>query len=251
MENKDCRLVHLPTKGKSRFHVFNNGSMCLLIDPSIEVNGIGERPKSAHHLYLTSNDQPIKGDWIATKAGVRKVTMTECQIATDCLEVNGYNAILKSSCRKVIAANDLKLHEDGIPLLHENDVEWYVKNQGSVSDITIPVFLCPIEPVGTQPHEYLPMVDDITKCIFINKPPIGILEMNTDISEDKMKEFREQWKEHMSTNPPPMMFTANIDCTQVHIGNWDEVFTILNNPDVSDGTKEAMIKERYHAPIKK
>lgn len=32
---------------------------------------------------------------------------------------------------------------------------------------------------------------------------------------------------------------------------WKEVFEILNNPEVSMGTKEAMIKERFNSPIKK
>jgi hypothetical protein len=38
---------------------------------------------------------------------------------------------------------------------------------------------------------------------------------------------------------------------QIVSNTWDDVFRILNNPDVSFGTKEAMIRERYNQPTLK
>lgn len=70
------------------------------------------------------------------------------------------------------------------------------------------------------------------------------------LDEDHKARLLEELKEGMKSMGPITINSGYRDINWVPPveENWDDIFKIINNPDISAGTKEAMIREKYHSP---
>lgn len=121
---KKCKVVMLPTNEKvnrgiwlrsAKFgtgqYLFNN-----MITGPVHSN------EKYQHLYILSDEEIKEGDWvIINNEHIRQVSKTTCIIDSRCLEVNGFNAVVKTACKKIIATT----HKSIFPEETKDCIGWY------------------------------------------------------------------------------------------------------------------------------
>jgi hypothetical protein len=115
--------LHLIPAGKnySNLHIEDDGGLSLSEKPH-KADGI----TSAQFIIITDDSDKTIGDEVLTlnSSIIKTVTKSECDIDKNCLEVNGFNAILKSSCHKIISSNSPELTPNH--LISDKDLKYIV-----------------------------------------------------------------------------------------------------------------------------
>lgn len=107
MNKQEAQVILLPTDNASNLSIYCKSLHC--------PNGFGDKYKKDNNwdnqfYYVLSNEEIKEGDWVLiNNAYIRQCTKAECDIDTNCLEANGFNAVLKTACKKIIATNDESL----------------------------------------------------------------------------------------------------------------------------------------------
>lgn len=112
---KKHKLVILPTKDISKFgKIYENNSFHFYTNENKFLDNLAE----SQHLYILSDDEIKKGDWYLDTFNNQRIKANEFS------DHKHYG----SSCKKIIATTDSKLHKEGIPNIPIEFLQEWVKN---------------------------------------------------------------------------------------------------------------------------
>jgi hypothetical protein len=107
-------LFLLPTDKPSRLYQY------LVVNPTFILSKKPLSFKTAHHIYITSDEEIKEGDWYINLLDNRIWKAEPNFINT--------NGIIGSKLKKIILTTDATLIEDGVQAIDDTFLEWFVKN---------------------------------------------------------------------------------------------------------------------------
>jgi len=107
-------LFLLPTDKPSRLYQY------LVVNPTFILSKKPLSFKTAHHIYITSDEEIKEGDWYINLLDNRIWKAEPNFINT--------NGIIGSKLKKIILTTDSTLIADGVQVIDDEFLEWFVKN---------------------------------------------------------------------------------------------------------------------------
>ena len=119
-QNKMKNIHVLATDQPSRLWI-NNLRRRLELDTDVLIGS-----NTAQHIYITSDEEPKKGNWVLHKNTLYTVKINKGLYLT----LDGLNHIdVKSDiCKKIILTTDQDIIKDGVQAIDDEFLEWFVKN---------------------------------------------------------------------------------------------------------------------------
>ena len=162
---KNLHLI--PTEKPSRLYLDSQNNICFT-DTEMKSG-------NKQNIYITSDEEVKKGDWIFANQGVHKVTdIKDDKYPYETFNYKGDKIYHHKSWKKIILTTDPDLIKDGIQSIDDEFLEWFVKNPSC-------------ESVETVIEKMFPMYESFPESI--NKPPFyGNLKYKIIIPQEEPKQ---------------------------------------------------------------
>ena len=163
------KIYLIPTDKPSRLSILNSGKL------NFGAEIMSSSNSKPQNIYITNSEEIKEGDWywlekvgkIGTNSGYYKSTT----------EKSSKLNTISSNCKKIILTTDTDLIKDGVQEIHEDFLEWYVKNPScewvDVMTDAFTVKEMSMLPLGTRNFKYkiiIPKEESKQKCEYCKQP---------------------------------------------------------------------------------
>jgi hypothetical protein len=160
----------LPTDKPSRLHLNNSGLVLCNFN-------FGKNTINGQHIYITSDEEIRKGDWVFANQGAHKVTdIKDDKYPYGTFNYKGDKIYHHKSWKKIILTTDQDLIADNVQAIDDEFLEWFVKNPSC-------------EEVEVR-YEVLKPFQSIDKGYILRLPDTDVLEKP---KQETLEEFAEEY----------------------------------------------------------
>jgi hypothetical protein len=197
----------IPTDQPSMLHKAFDEAFILSIFPTL-TNGLYK--SVPYFSYITSDEEIKQGDWYYSI--LSDMIFKAIEVKIDRIYFNRIHCSVPNKCKKIILTTDTNLIADGVQVIDDEFLEWFVKNPTcefvDVFNDTYTVGEMSKLPLGTRNHKYkliIPQEEPKQDLAYWKenaeedymKVPISVLRYITELeermySEEKAKEMEKQ-----------------------------------------------------------